>query len=180
MKRAKKEKQQKQTQGISLKYKGLLLTAILIFVVIGAILALTTPQIKNNMTETINSYMYDMAVTNGRSLDVEVRAHGVRVALSENKLRQLFSKVKVKDMESSYAYVVAGNGTMLYHPTTDKIGKPVENVVVKNLVAQIQKDQIPKSDIVTYDFHGETKYAGYYVDEVLALAEKNNADMIFN
>lgn len=60
------------------------------------------------MTETIHSYMYDIAVTNGRSLDVEVKAHGIRVALSENKLRELFSNVKVKDMESSYAYVVAG------------------------------------------------------------------------
>lgn len=165
MRRAKKEKKQKQTQGISLKYKGLLLTAVLIFVVIGATLALATPQIKSNMTDTIHSYMYDMAVTNGRSLDVEVSAHGIRVALSENKLRQLFSNVKVKDMESSYAYIVDGNGTMLYHPITDKIGKPVENAVVKDLVAQIEKGRIPKSDVATYDFRGQTKYAGYYVDE---------------
>ena len=123
MKKMKKEK--KQHQGISLKYKGMLLTAMLIFTVIGATLALTRPQIQRNMTETIHSYMYDIAVTNGRSLDVEVKAHGIRVALSENKLRELFSNVKVKDMESSYAYVVAGNGTMLYHPKSDKIGKTV-------------------------------------------------------
>ena len=75
MKKTKKEK--KQRQGISLKYKGMLLTAMLIFVVVGATLMLAIPQIKSNMTETIHSYMYDIAVTNGRSLDVEVKAHGM-------------------------------------------------------------------------------------------------------
>ena len=163
MKKAKKEN--KQRQGISLKYKGMLLTAMLIFVVVGATLMLALPQIRSNMTETIHSYMYDIAVTNGRSLDVEVKAHGIRVALSESKLRELFSNVKVKDMESSYAYVVAGNGTMLYHPKADKIGKPVENAVVKDLVSQIEKDQVPKSDVATYDFRGDTKYVGYYADK---------------
>ena len=163
MKKTKKEK--KQRQGISLKYKGMLLTAMLIFAVIGATLMLALPQIRSNMTETIHSYMYDIAVTNGRSLDVEVKAHGIRVALSESKLRELFSNVKVKDMESSYAYVVAGNGTMLYHPKADKIGKPVENAVVKDLVSQIEKDQVPKSDVATYDFRGDTKYVGYYADK---------------
>ena len=163
MKKTKKEK--KQRQGISLKYKGMLLTAMLIFGVIGATLILAIPQIKSSMIETIHSYMYDIAVTNGRSLDVEVKAHGIRVALSESKLRELFSNVKVKDMESSYAYVVAGNGTMLYHPKADKIGKPVQNAVVKDLVSQIEKDQVPKSDVATYDFRGDTKYVGYYADK---------------
>lgn len=68
------KKEKKQYQGISLKYKGMLLTAMLIFAVIGATLTLTRPQIQRNMTETIHSYMYDIAVTNGRSLDVEVKA----------------------------------------------------------------------------------------------------------
>ena len=163
MKKTKKEK--KQRQGISLKYKGMLLTAMLIFAVIGATLMLALPQIRSNMTETIHSYMYDIAVTNGRSLDVEVKAHGIRVALSESKLRELFSNVKVKDMESSYAYVVAGNGTMLCRPKGGKIGKPVENAVVKDLVSQIEKDQVPKSDVATYDFRGDTKYVGYYADQ---------------
>ena len=178
MKKMKKEK--KQYQGISLKYKGMLLTAMLIFAVIGATLTLTRPQIQRNMTETIHSYMYDIAVTNGRSLDVEVKAHGIRVALSENKLRELFSNVKVKDMKSSYAYVVAGNGTMLYHPKADRIGKPVENAMIKELVSKIEKEQIPKSDVGTYDFQGDTKYAGYYVDEegrfiVVVSADKSEA-----
>ena len=43
MKKAKKEN--KQRQGISLKYKGMLLTAMLIFVVVGATLMLAIPQI---------------------------------------------------------------------------------------------------------------------------------------
>lgn len=74
MKKAKKEN--KQRQGISLKYKGMLLTAMLIFVVVGATLMLAIPQIKSNMTETIHSYMYDIAERkpiNGRSMAKKYR-----------------------------------------------------------------------------------------------------------
>jgi sensor histidine kinase regulating citrate/malate metabolism len=30
-------------------------------------------------------------------------------------------------MDSSYVYVVKNDGTMLYHPTKEKVGQPVEN-----------------------------------------------------
>lgn len=45
------KKEKKQYQGISLKYKGMLLTVMLIFAVIGATLTLTRPQIQRNMTK---------------------------------------------------------------------------------------------------------------------------------
>jgi hypothetical protein len=44
----------------------------------------------------------------------------------------------VEGITSSYAYIVDKDGTMLYHPTADKIGKPVENSVVKGLVREVQ------------------------------------------
>ena len=52
---------------------------------------------------------------------------------------------------------------MLYHPISDKIGKPVENSVVKGLISKIQSGTIPKSSVTDYEFRGETKYASYYV-----------------
>ena len=44
----------------------------------------------------------------------------------------------MKGYDSSYAYLVAKDGVMLYHPTADKIGQPVENAVVKGVVADLQ------------------------------------------
>ena len=54
---------------------------------------------------------------------------------------------------------------MKYHPTEEKIGKPVENAVIKRVVQQMAQKQRPESKVVTYDFNGVKKYASYYVDE---------------
>jgi methyl-accepting chemotaxis protein len=70
---------------------------------------------------------------------------------------------KVEGIDSSYAYLVDSEGTMLYHPTEEKVGQSVENSVVKGLVGQIQKGETPQPDVVEYDFKGVTKYAGYKV-----------------
>ena len=66
-------------------------------------------------------------------------------------------------MDSSYAYVVAADGTMMYHPTPEKIGQPVENAAVKQLLAEIEKGNKPKPDMISYLFKGVTKYASYYI-----------------
>ena len=107
--------------------------------------------------------MYDVAITNGKILDLEISNQGERVGLSEDTLRSLFKDVNVHDMKSGYAYVVSKDGTMLFHPNAEKIGKPVENAVVKEVVGKISKGEIPESAVATYEFKGETKYAGYYV-----------------
>lgn len=52
---------------------------------------------------------------------------------------------------------------MLYHPTASKVGAPVENAVVKEVVAKIKSGIIPQPEVVSYDFNGEIKYASYYV-----------------
>ena len=37
--------------------------------------------------------------------------------------------ISMEGIDSSYAYLVDTDGTMLYHPTAEKIGQPVENAV---------------------------------------------------
>lgn len=67
----------------------------------------------------------------------------------------------MEGVSSAYGYLVDSDGTMLYHPTADKIGKTVENEVVKGVVSQLQSGNVPKNAVVTYDFNGTTKYAAY-------------------
>ena len=54
---------------------------------------------------------------------------------------------------------------MLYHPTAEKIGQPVENEVVSNIVADLKAGKSHEIDVVEYKFNGSTKYAGSYVDD---------------
>lgn len=69
--------------------------------------------------------------------------------------------ISMEGIDSSYAYLVDTDGTMLYHPTAEKIGQPVENAVVLGVVAELAKGQVPVNETVTYDFKGVTKYAAY-------------------
>lgn len=75
----------------------------------------------------------------------------------------LLKDVKIKNMDSSYVYLVNEDGTMLYHPTEEKVGQPVENVVVTGLVKQLQNGEHPGNAVADYDFHGTAKCAAYCI-----------------
>lgn len=70
-------------------------------------------------------------------------------------------EVKLEGMPGSYAYLVDKEGTMLYHPTENKVGNPVENEVVKGLVEQLKTGATPSDGFSRYYYKGAWKYAGY-------------------
>ena len=121
------------------------------------------PRIRNLVSANAENYMYDMAVVHGEALEKEVATAGTMQALSPAALEGMFQGVGIKGADSSYAYVTDGAGIMLYHPTADKIGQPVENEVVKGLVEELASGKVPEPGIVTYDYRGSIKYASYYV-----------------
>ena len=83
--------------------------------------------------------------------------------LYEDHLEDLLSGVGIAEMESSYFYVVSADGTMLYHPTKDKIGQPVENSLILGVVDDIADGNIPEPTLEEYTYNGTGKYASYYV-----------------
>lgn len=80
-------------------------------------------------------------------------------------LKEHFQNVGVEGISSSYAYIVSSDGTMLYHPTAEKIGKSVENAVIKDVVSELKNGQKPENKVVTYDFNGVNKYAAYNISK---------------
>lgn len=121
------------------------------------------PLMEENMSDTIQHYMEDIAVVAGKDLEREISVLGAEAVLTPEELGNAVGGLTIKEMESSYAYVVSGDGTMLYHPTADKIGQPVENQAVTGLVAEIAKGNRPEADVIVYEFKGANKYAGYYI-----------------
>ncbi len=83
--------------------------------------------------------------------------------LSYDGYANLLKEVQVSGLESSYAYLVDKEGTMQYHPTEEKVGKSVENAVVKDVVARLKKGEKVSRDFVSYEFKGAMKYAAYEV-----------------
>ena len=85
--------------------------------------------------------------------------------------------IKIDGVESSYVYLVDGQGTMLYHPTKEKVGQPVENEVVAGLVEQIQSGVHPGNNVAEYMFNGSKKFAAYYImsnDNIIVVSADEN------
>lgn len=148
-----------------LKLKGILFVFLMIAVTLIIMITVAVPAISSSITKIVEGYMYDVAESSGQMLDIEISSSGASSALESEKLGELYQDVKIEGVESSYVYVVSADGTMLYHPTAEKIGKPVENEVITKVVADIKAGNIPKPEVVTYEFKGSTKYAGYYVND---------------
>lgn len=69
----------------------------------------------------------------------------------------------VKMGETGYAYMVSKDGTMLVHPTKSKIGKPVENSVVKGIVKELSSGIQVNGGVAEYLYKGEKKIMGYSI-----------------
>ncbi len=73
----------------------------------------------------------------------------------------LLGDISINGVEGSYAYMVAPDGTMLWHPNKDKVGQPVENAAVKGIVSELQAGRTVNKGSVVYDYKGSKKIAGY-------------------
>ncbi|MCR5688030.1 MAG: methyl-accepting chemotaxis protein [Lachnospiraceae bacterium] len=78
-----------------------------------------------------------------------------------SSLNGVLRSVKILGVEGSYAYMVSPGGTMLWHPTADKIGKPVENAAVKGIVEDLKAGKTVKNGSVLYEYKDALKLAGY-------------------
>ena len=116
-------------------------------------MSMTMTQTNTMLSQSVENSIMSLVKTNGAALDRE-EGQGYEKILAD---------VKVEGYESGYAYLVDVSGTMLYHPTKDKIGKPVENTVVKGIVKDLEDGKEVTPTVITYEFKGAQKYAGYYV-----------------
>jgi methyl-accepting chemotaxis protein len=122
-------------------------------------MAFIIPRAQSIVSDITQDYMLSMATAERARLDAVI---GDTAGTTE-QFASILENVKVEGVESSYAYLVSPDGTMLYHPTADKIGSPVENAVVTGLVAELKGGKVPADAVVGYEFKGVMKYAGYAI-----------------
>lgn len=161
------EKKNQLRVGETIKTKILLFVAFAMVVTALICMYGTIPQLRDNMNETTKNYMIDVAWAVGHGLDREIAHSTVEEVLTSEELKIVAGDVGIEGITSSYAYVVAADSTMLFHPTPDKIGQPVENAAVKQLLEEIGKGKRPESDVIEYEYNGAMKYASYYIGENL-------------
>lgn len=149
----------------SIKTKICFLVSFVIVMSCTLIIGVYSTNAKKQIKSMAQNYLEDLAIAYGEVVDNSIEDFGVDKALDSQNLDSLLSDVGLSGIESSYVYIVSPEGTMLYHPTPEKIGSPVENEVVKGVVSTIQEGKQPTNGVVGYEFKGAVKYAAVYVND---------------
>ena len=148
----------------SMRTKILILLAVAMICITGSSLMFSIPKTRENISSVTQSYMLSEAKAYGQLLEKTIQLEGSDISASVDELKDTFAAVQIHGMDTSYLYLVSADGTMLYHPTADKIGKPVENAVVTGIVQDLKNGIKDEPACVTYEFKGTNKYAAFYVD----------------
>lgn len=170
--RTRRKKPQKRSAGIRLnklekiplKWKSIVFVAVVIVLTAMATIFVAMPRIQGTLRDTTQNYMFDLAESNGKILDIEVYSYGVNVGLSSEKLEELFKDVSVKGVDNSFAYVLAPDGTVLYHPDKEQIGNAVSIEEICNVAAEMNAGKEVEPGVISYHNGSHTEYAAYYAN----------------
>ena len=155
---------------------------LIIFVVLCTTASMSVMVVRMSVQyQTImQDYLLDLAKSGETTIEREIKALDTERALDRNRLASSVGDIKINGVESCYTYVVSGNGTMLYHPIVEKIGKPVENALILDVVSKLQKKEEVEPASSIYDYHGAKKLCAYYPEKdglyiVVCTADLNDA-----
>lgn len=153
---------------VKLKKGGTFAAKIIVMVILAVVVSNVICMVfilessKKQITDSVKHTMVDVVNTTSKIMENEISNSGVD-DLDYDGYANNLSDVKLEGMDSAYMYVVQNDGTMLYHPTKEKVGQPVENAVIKGVVQQLQDGKKPGTTVVEYDFNGTTKYSAYTI-----------------
>ncbi len=145
----------------SLKFKIMVLAEVFLIIAVVGCIVIALPTSSKLIKEQARSSMLSLTKMSARMLEYEIAAAGGE--MSDEMFAEILADVKLEGVDSSYSYLVARDSTMLYHPTPEKIGQPVENEAVKQILAELDRGVVPEPEVITYNFKGVLKYASFMV-----------------
>lgn len=149
----------------SIKFRLIMVTLIVCIIMGGAINYFSIHQSRVSYKKAVWNYMNDIAIAYGRQVDNIIADLGTDKAFNPGVLQTILADVGLEGVSSSYGYIVDADGTMLYHPNQDKIGKSVENAIVKSYVKDLKSGIVHDTSVVQYNFNGSVKYASCYTGQ---------------
>lgn len=146
----------------SIKFRLMMMTLCVCVFMGGLISFYSIHQSRLSYKRLAWNYMVDIALAYGRQVENLLDQGG---SLDSGVLEHILMNANLEGVESSYTYIVDSEGNMLYHPNKDKIGKSVENVIVKSYIQDLKSGIKHDTGVVEYDYNGSIKYAACYTDE---------------
>ena len=79
------------------------------------------PGVKSNIRSIYSDYLLDLSISYGREMESAMQ---VNIDLLDNPeaAQDILQQLDIAGAKTAYAYLVGFDGTMLYHPTAEKIG----------------------------------------------------------
>lgn len=141
----------------SIAFKIMLL--VLVSVIISSVVTVISivPNVAAHLQKSTENSMLDLVDAYGNIIEMMEDS----TEMNYEEYAKILNDVGIEGVDSAYIYLVDSTGTMLYHPTEEKVGDAVENEVVKGLVSQLQAGKKPANATVGYNFKGVMKYAAY-------------------
>ena len=157
-------RQQKISFWHSMKTQFIAVVILVSAVIVILYTLMIMPGVKSNIRSIYSNYLLDLSISYGREMESAMQ---VNIDLLDNPeaAQDILQQIDVAGAKTAYAYLVGFDGTMLYHPTAEKIGQPVENEAVKKMLKEIQGGSIPKPETVQYVFQGEKKFSACYTSK---------------
>ncbi len=154
---SKEEKEVKISFFSSIAFKIMLLVLMSVFISSVATVVSIVPNVTAHLQKTTENSMLDLVDAYGNIIELMETS----TEINYEEYAKILDGVGIEGVDSAYIYLVDSTGTMLYHPTKEKVGNAVENEVVKGLVSQLQAGKKPANATVGYNFNGVMKYAAY-------------------
>lgn len=157
-------RQQKISFWHSMKTQFIAVVILVAAVIVILYTLMIMPGVKSNIRSIYSNYLLDLSISYGREVESAMQVNADFLDNPE-AAQDILQQLDVAGAKTAYAYLVGFDGTMLYHPTAEKIGQPVENDAVKKMLNEIQGGSIPKPETVQYVFQGEKKFSACYTSK---------------
>ena len=154
----------------SISMKIGIMAFIMILVSITAVTLIASIESRTNYDDTYKKYVLSLAEEVADVID----------ETDVTDYSSILKNVKLKDIDSSYSYLVDSDGIVLYHPTKEKIGTQITNEVVNNLVDEMKSGNVPEDGVSKYNYDGQKKYIGYAItkDHKVAVVGANEDEVM--
>lgn len=172
-------RQQKISFWHSMKTQFIAVVILVAAVIVILYTLMIMPGVKSNIRSIYSNYLLDLSISYGREVESAMQVNADFLDNPE-AAQDILQQLDVAGAKTAYAYLVGFDGTMLYHPTAEKIGQPVENDAVKKILNEIQGGSIPKPETVQYVFQGEKKFSACYTSkkQFILVVTADDADLL--
>ena len=167
----KKTKASKRRYGVhSVVFRFTLLLFIFVYASTLTAITVMSRRVSQNYETVMSHYLVDLATSGDAAIKQSINTWGNARAMRKNELAQRVASLKIQGVKTSKAYITNGDGVILYHPDSSKIGTSVKDKKLLDIIEQGSKAGsnkqlvMPEPGFLEIKEGGKTLIEGYSID----------------